>query len=140
MFSIHGGGRVQRLPLATNEPLFISNFSPKMSHPDSHSEAFGLKGQDKPGFPTEVAGQKEGAGVLGGAGHPAGAHHSDAEQNVHDEGSSGLQQGESTVGGMKQGTSDNSVPGAGGSLMPSQGSGQVAPDKHSTGDILNPAK
>lgn len=123
-----------------------------MSHPGSHSEAFGLKGQDEPGFPTEVVGSKEGAGmlsegskegagVLGGAGHPTGAASIDPGQNVHDQSSSGLKEtGESTVGGMKQGTNDNTVPGAGGSLMPNQGTGQVAPDKHSDADILNPAK
>lgn len=117
-----------------------------MSHPGSHSEAFGLKGQDEPGFPTEVVGNREGAGstegggVLGGAGHPTGAAPSDPEHNVHQQSSSGLKETEeSTVGGMKQGTDDNTVPGSGGSLKPNQGTGQVS-EQQSTADILNPAK
>jgi hypothetical protein len=110
-----------------------------MSHPGSHSEAFGLKGQDEPGFPTEVVGNKEGAGVLGGAGHPTGAASDGPKSADPDQKNIGRTGDESTVGGMKQGTSDNSVPGAGGSLAPSQGTGKVS-DDHSTADILNPKK
>lgn len=110
-----------------------------MSHPGSHSEAFGLRGQDQAGFPTEVVGKKEGAGVLGGAGHPTGEGSSGPSQPMTKD-NPGREGTEGTVGGMKHGTDDSSVPGAGGSVAkPSQGSGKVS-DDHSTADILNPMK
>jgi hypothetical protein len=116
-----------------------------MSQPGSHSELFGLSGQDKPGFPSEVgtkqAPSKEGEGVLGGAGHPTGdAPSSAAGGNINAAGNPGREGGEATVAGIKQGTSDSTVPGSGGSLKPSQGSGDVASEQKSTTDILNPAK
>ena len=106
----------------------------------SHSELFGLKGQKEPGFPKEVTGAREGAGTLGGAKHPTGDASSGENYNVADENNPGRAGEEGTVGGMKQGTGDNTVPGAGSSLMPNQGSGEVAPEQHSTADILNPTK
>jgi hypothetical protein len=90
-------------------------------------------------FPTEVVGNKEGAGVLGGAGQPSGAASEAPNQTSLGETNPGREGEEGTVGGMKQGTGDNTPPGAGGSLKPSQGTGKVS-DDHSTADILNPKK
>ena len=119
--------------------------SQAMSQPTSHSELFGLSGQDKPGFPSQVGAKakpsKEGEGVLGGAGHPTGSAPASggstegAGANVP--GRSGE---ESTVAGIKQGTADGTVPGSGGSLGPSQGTGEVAGEQKSTSQILNPMK
>ncbi|KPI37005.1 uncharacterized protein AB675_6007 [Cyphellophora attinorum] len=100
------------------------------SHEGSHSELFGLKGQDESGIASKVGKTqdppKEGQGVLGGAGHPTGAESggsgaSAPGQNAPKE--------ESTVGGMAEGSSDSAVPGSGGSaLKPSQGTGTVGKD------------
>lgn len=105
----------------------------------SHSELFGLKGQDTSGLASEKgktqAPPKEGEGVLGGAEHPTGAASGGSEdhQNTAAQG-----QVQSTVGGMTQGTDDNTVPGSGSSLAtPSQGSGKIgANDQQSTGEVL----
>ena len=89
-----------------------------MSNTSSHSEAFGLKGQKHAGLPSGAS-TKEGEGVLGAAGNPAGGHGEASLGRTGDEG---------TVGGIKQGSSDNTVPGSGGSLTtPSQGTGDVRP-------------
>lgn len=115
--------------------------------PSSHSEAFGLKGQDEAG-PANKLGKTqdppaEGQGVLGDAGHPTGGAPAEStQQNIPGEGNVGRTGDEGVVGGMKQGSSDNTAPGAGSStLMPSQGSGNVS-DDHSTAGVVtgNPEK
>ena len=129
-----------------------------MSNQQSHSELFGLKGQDNPGFPSDegktqappresiadghVEGEgpppKEGHGDLGGAGHPTGAAAGGPDARGPEAQKAG-QASEKSVGGMSTGSSDGAVPGSGGSLTkPSQGSGEVANEQRSTGDILNP--
>lgn len=129
----------EKLQVDSSQNTFSHITVTTMSHPGSHSEAFGLKGQDESGFPTQVVGSKEGAGILGGAGHPSGAASNAPNQNQLNQNNPGRTGEEGTVGGIKHGTGDNTVPGSGGSIMPSQGTGKIS-DDHSTADILNPRK
>lgn len=104
----------------------------------SHSELFGLKGQDESGLASKLgksqsvsngpgvigSDPKEGQGILGGAGHPTGA--ASGGPDARDPRQNNVGQAEQTkVGGMNTGSSDHSLPGSGGSLTPSQGTGEV---------------